>query len=135
VSLISTQLSRRERLSSGRKPPAEPNFPLPRLDPSVRGETESKVRPYGFIDYLYRLRIKTSYVDSAMFTDGLRDQDSARKRSSRSPECCDETMHVTELHASPLVGTTVLKDWADKWLASNSVPGKNVGLALRRGLL
>jgi len=123
------------RLASGRKPRVTPNFPLPRLAPSERRETESKVRPYGMIDYLYRLRIKTNYVDSAMFTDGPRDQDSARSVHQDLQNLVMSTMLVTELHISPLVGASVLQLWADQWIASNSVTGKNLGLTLRRSLL
>lgn len=125
----------RERLAAGQQPRATPTFPLPRLGPSERREAEAKVRPYGMIDYFYRLRIKTNYVDSAMFTDGPQDVVSARNVHHDLRNLVTGTMLVTELHISHLVGVNQLHRWVDQWLTSNSVPNKKLGLASRRVLL
>jgi hypothetical protein len=58
------------RRSRGLKARREPSFPLPLLTPGERNKAERSTRSYSVLDYLYRLRIRTNYVDSAMFTDG-----------------------------------------------------------------
>lgn len=41
-----------------------------KLTPAERAAGERSVRPHTMIDYLYRLRLRSNYVDAAMWTDG-----------------------------------------------------------------
>jgi len=56
---------------------------LSRLTDQEKGQLVTKVRPHSMMDYLYRLRIKTNYLDSAMFTDGPSDNLSSSLDISR----------------------------------------------------
>lgn len=123
------------RISTGKRPRKEPTFGLPRLSPADRTAVDGRLRPYGLIDYLYRLRIKTNYLDSAMFTDGPQDEESARSIHADLRNLVSATMLVHELHICSLLGSSVVKRWVEAWLKANSVPGHNLGLSQRSSLI
>lgn len=58
------------RSEGGKRPRKPPRFPLPKLTLLEKQTINQKLRPYTLMDYLYRLRVRTNYEDSAMFTDG-----------------------------------------------------------------
>ena len=124
------------RLAAGRTSRKEPSWPKPQLSPAERGGVDAKVPPYSLIHYLYRLRIKTNYVDSAMFTDGPPDEVSSALVHRDLRYLATSTMLLHELHIGCLVGVSLLRGWCDTWLASNAPPGgRPVGLQLRRSHL
>jgi hypothetical protein len=124
------------RIDKGRKPRKEPTWPKPHLTAAERQGADARVPPHSLIHYLYRLRIKTNYVDSAMFTDGPPDEASSAVVHRDLRYIAAATLLVYELHIGPLVGISRLRRYADDWLASNApAGGKPVGLQLRRGLL
>jgi hypothetical protein len=55
------------RIEKGRKARPKPKFPLPRLTAEEQKNAQNAVRGYSMLDYLYRLRIRTNYVDAANF--------------------------------------------------------------------
>lgn len=126
----------KSRLAKGRKPRKEPPWPKPQLTTAERSATERKVGAHGLIHYLFRLRIKTNYVDSAMFTDGPVDDASSSTVHRDLRYITAASLLVHELHIAHLVGANRFRGWADDWLAANAPGGgKPVALQLRRGLL
>jgi hypothetical protein len=125
------------RRSVGKKARVTPTWRRPQLSAAERAAAAAKVPPHGLIDYLYRLRIKTNYVDSAMFTDGPPDKTSSATVQRDLRYIAGSTLVVHELHIARLVGVTRLQKWADDWLAANApVAGaRPLALQLRRPLL
>ncbi len=82
------------------------------------------------MDYLYRLRIKTNYEDSNMFTDGPDDKGSSI--SVRNALCiiAGGTLFLHELSISNLVGKPTFIRWAQNW-AEKNLPADAGGLAKR----
>jgi hypothetical protein len=73
------------RRAADKKARAEPKWTRPRLSDAERKAAAGKVPANGLIHYLYRLRIKTNYVDSAMFTDGAPGRDGLGHGPARPP--------------------------------------------------
>jgi hypothetical protein len=124
------------RRSAGKKPRVKPTSRRPQLNPAARSAAAAKVPPHGLIHYLYRLRIKTNYVDSAMFTDGPPDETSSAKVQRDLRYIAGSTLLVHELHIARLVGVARLQKWADDWLAANApaAGARPLALQLRRPL-
>lgn len=123
------------RLSQGkraRKPPADR---LPRLSSDEKTAISSKLRSYTMMDYLYRLRIKTNYVDANMFTDGPEDETSSSQIRRQVCEIASATLFVTELQImnqwNKAKFIEFLKDWAQK----NIPPTFTLGLPQRISIL
>ena len=123
------------RIANGRKPRKEPTVRLPRLTGEEHEKVEGKVRAYGLLDYLFRLRIKTNYEEAAMFIDGPTDRDSSWSVHSDLEFISATTLFVHELHIREIVGVDQLRAWCDEWL-SHVAPGlTEMALAARRNLL
>jgi hypothetical protein len=122
------------RLSTGKRPRKEPDWPRPHLTANEKRTVHSKVRSYTILDYLYRLRIKTNYEDAGMFIEGPEDQLSSRHVHDDLVAIAGCTMLVHELHIAAIVGRARLLQWADGWLGPNA-HGQHLGLALRRDLI
>lgn len=124
------------RKAMGRKPRVEPSWPRPKLSAFERKTAANKVAPSGLIHYLYRLRVKTNYVDSAMFTDGPTDETSSATVHRDLRYIAGSTLLLHELHVERLVGSAQVRKWADDWLAANAPAGGSpFALKLRRPLL
>lgn len=125
----------RIRVAAGKPPRAEPRFALPRLTPTDRTSVANGTRPSGLIDYLYRLRIKTNYEDSSMFTDGPDDDLISSQVHRDLTYLAASTLLVHELHVGRLVGKGTLLGWVDAWLGAHLPAGMGLGLALRRSVI
>lgn len=125
----------RVRMAAGKPSRAEPPFALPRLTPTDRTSITNSMRPSGLIDYLYRLRIKTNYEDSSMFTDGPDDDVVSSQVHRDLTYLAASTLLVHELHVGRLVGKGTLLGWVDAWLAAHLPTGMTIGLAQRRHAL
>lgn len=125
------------RLSSGKKARVKPTWRRPQLSAAEGSAAAAKVPPHGLIHYLYRLRIKTNYVDSAMFTDGPQDETSSATVQRDLRYIAGSTLLVHELHIAQLVGVGKVQKWADDWLAANAPAAgtRPLALQLRRPLL
>jgi hypothetical protein len=109
---------------------------MPRINGAERAGIENKVPLHSLIHYLYRVRIKTNYVDSAMFTDGPTDDNISSIVHRDLRYLASSTMLVHEQRIERLVGSSRLRQWADDWLGTNApAGGKPLGLQLRRPLL
>lgn len=124
----------KERAQSGKKPRIKPSFSMPNLMINEKHQIDQKLRPYTLIDYLYRLRIRTNYEDSAMFTDGpINDSisDVVRNDLQKITAC---SLLVFELHVRPLLKKTVFDKAVTDWISTNAPFEHPIGVGGRRDL-
>lgn len=108
-----------QRIASGKHFRQKPAFPLPRLTKNEKTEVHAGLRPYTLIDYLYRLRIKTNYDDSSMFTDGPDDNDSSWQVRDHLCKIAGGSLLLHELSVMKLIGRDKFLGWAKKWESEN----------------
>ncbi len=122
------------RIRIGRKPGRGPTFKVPQLTDIEKQDAQNGVRPATLIDYLYRVRIKTNYEDSAMFTDGP--EDGAVSNEIRNHLCVlsATTLLLHEMHIAPLVGKQRFIEWVRHWVADKLPRTLTAGLAERVGI-
>jgi hypothetical protein len=122
------------RLSKGRKPRKEPTFPLPRLTPTEHAAVEARTRPYGVIDYLYRLRVKAQYEDSTLFSEGPDEPSESMLVYLHLSQIVRSTLLLNELFIERIVGRTVFERLTDRWIKRQASVPVNP-LAERRHLI
>lgn len=125
----------RERELSGKSSLKTPNFTLPLLTAAEKAVIEEKLRPYSLMDYLFRLRVKTNYQDSAMFTDGPRDELVSTVVHNDLEFLTAGMLLVHEVLISKLVGPEIFESWAQDWLKTSPGLGRDLGLARRMELI
>jgi hypothetical protein len=124
------------RISAGKNPRKEPRWPRQsNLSTDETSAAEKGVRPFIWLDYLYRLRIKANYEDARMFTEGPETEHESGIVLRDLVELASATLLAHELRISRLIGAPVLLAEVDEWLRRNSPPGITHGLAMRRELL
>lgn len=124
------------RKTMGRKARKLPTFSLPRLTSAEKSTVDHRVPPSGLMQYLFRLRIKTNYLDTTMFTEGPSSQTDSEIVYRDLLYLAASTSLLNELHISHLIGQTKFRQLADTWLSANPCPGSRpIGLELRRSLL
>src|SRR5690606_13796183 len=94
------------RLAAGRRARKRPAFSLPLLAPDEQAAIARNLRAYTIFDYLYRLRIKTNYVDSDMFIDGPEDDQQSRSLANKLCDRSSSTLLLTELSLIHVWGRT-----------------------------
>ncbi len=124
-----------DRLAAGKRPRKSPSFPLPRLTRPEKASIDQRLRPYTIMDYLFRLRIKTNYVDSNMFTDGPEDQVQSDVVRGYLCRLASGTLLLHELAVSKIIGHTKFNEWITTWINGNIPPEMRVGLAERSSLI
>jgi hypothetical protein len=122
------------RLAKGRKPRKPSAVALPQLTVGEKAAVRQSLRRYTAMDYLYRLRVKSNYEDSTMFTDGPQDESESSAVHSDLVRLAASVMLLHELHILRLVGRSRMIALVDTWLSKN-MPGLGIGLALRRDLI
>ena len=96
-----------------------PNVSLPRLTLEEKLLVGKKESPTTIIDYFYRLRIKTNYVDSSMFTAGPEnDQTSIQVRDDFNI-IAGGSLLLAELTVSNIVSHDVFFTWINDWVRTN----------------
>jgi hypothetical protein len=123
------------RLRLGRRPRQIPRFRLPRLTEAEKEDVVKRLRPFGLIDYLYRLRLRSNYEDSAMFIDGPEDEGSSKQVRSDLCLLAGSTSLLCELYLMRLLGRATFVNWARRWLDRTTAPNLAAGLAERYELL
>ncbi len=118
------------RVCAGKHVRKEPTFRLPRLNQEEKNQVENKLRPFTIMDYLYRLRIKTNYEDSNMFTDGPDDEVSSISVRNALCTIAGGALFLHELSIRSLVGKSKFIRWAQNWTKKN-LPTDAGGLAKR----
>ena len=124
-----------ERLRLDRRPRQVLRFRLPQLTKAEKEDVRRRLRPFGLIDYLYRLRLRSNYEDSAMFIDGPEDEGPSEQVRSDLCLLAGSTSLLCELYIMRLLGHALFVDWARHWLDRNTVSGLAAGLAQRFELL
>ena len=108
-----------KRIKLGKSPKIRPNVSLPRLTPEEKLLVDKEESPTTIIDYFYRLRIKTNYVDSSMFTDGPEnDQQSIQVRDDLNI-IAGGNLLLAELTVRNIVGHDVFFKWISDWVRTN----------------
>ena len=119
------------RRGRGRRPREEPRFPLPNLTQVEKQEVNRRTRPTTIIDYFYRVRIKTNYEDSAMFTDGPEDERASEEIRNHLCLLSGTTLFVHEVRIAALVGKDQFLEWARRWVSQKPPDGFQYGLVER----
>jgi hypothetical protein len=123
------------RIAAGRRPRRTPTFALPRLRVGEKEAVRRNVRPYTAMDYLYRLRIKSNYEDSTMFTEGPTDESSSKLVHRDMVRLAASVMLMHELHVKKLIGRAAMTKMIEGWIGSSMPSGRTLGLALRRDVI
>jgi hypothetical protein len=97
-------------------------------------QVNERLRPYSLIDYVYRLRIKTNYTDSAVFTEGPAPGEAGAVHADLV-RLAAASLLAHELHVRRLVGVDRTRVLIDGWLKTNLPAGQRLALALRRDLI
>lgn len=124
--------SRLPRASRSRQTPI---FCLPRLSIEEKANINEHLRPYTIMDYLYRLRLKTNYKDSNMFSDGPEDDNSSRYIRNALCRIANGTLFLHEMAIRNLVGRNIFLSWIDDWIRRYLPQNALTGLAFRRRYL
>ena len=123
------------RLSQGKKARAEPKHPLPQLSPTDKQAIDEKLRPASIMDYLYRLRIRSQYVDTAMFTEGPETYVESGSVHMALCHITSATLLVHELMIGKLIGTQSLTAALNEWEKSAGAVVTKTGVRTRRPLI
>ena len=123
------------RITAGRRARKVPTFPLPRLDAAEKRSSGRSVRPYTAMDYLYRLRIKTNYEDSMMFTDGPTSEPESRAAGLDLQRLAASVLLMHELHVRERIGIPAMTTLVDGWVSANIAHSPGLGVSLRRDLI
>lgn len=122
----------RVRIANGRRPRIEPRFSLPRLTAEEKRRIDNRLRPFTLMHYLYRLRIKTNYVDSDMFTDGPDNENESRNVRGFFCRIASGTLFLHELAICNIVGRDRFQRWISAWIERNIPVEMETGLVARR---
>ncbi len=127
--------SERDRIAAGKKPRKMPKFPLPHLTVAEKAAVRRRVRPHTGMDYLYRLRVKSNYEDSTMFTDGPTDENASRLVHRDLVRIASSVLLMHELHIRERIGLTAMTQFIDDWTRRSMPADRRLGVAGRRDVI
>lgn len=122
------------RLRAGRIVRKEPDFALPILTAEERKAVDHDMQPFTLVNYLYRLRLKTNYEDSNMFTDGPDDERESRYVRNALCRIASGTLFLYELVVRSYIGGDIFDSWVEEWISRNLPKEHEGGLIARRPL-
>jgi hypothetical protein len=122
------------RLAQGKRPRRQPDFALPHLGATEKASAKAGVRCHTFMDFCWRLRIKTNYEDSRMFLEGPLDNHSSGNVHHDLCRLASASLLVCELHLRQLLGVPTMTSLVDDWLQGNQAAGV-LGVRQRRDLI
>lgn len=122
------------RLAKGKPPRTPPVYKTAQLSAAEKDACEQGVRAYGWLDYLYRLRIKANYEEARMFTEGPDDEHRSALVARNMIRFATAVMIAHEVRIAQIVGKSTLLDMANMWAATNSPP-PTMGIGLRLPIL
>lgn len=108
------------RLREGKRPRRQPRFGLPHLTAAQKADVEGRLRPFGFLDYLYRLRIKAQYEDAAMFTDGPESESDSALVYRDLRRLTSSTLLLHEIHVKAAIGDVAFHRLVDERLSRHA---------------
>jgi len=108
-----------ERITLGKRVKKTSKVRLPQLTPTEKLAVDMNESPTTIIDYLYRLRVRTNYVDSSMFTDGPENKHAPIQVRDDLSIIAGGTLLLAELTVSRLVGQDVFLTWINDWVCAN----------------
>lgn len=123
------------RLQRGLKARKQPRFRMPQLSREEKTQVHQRVRSNTVMDYLYRLRIRTNYEDSAMFTDGPEFEGDSTQVLDNLRCLSAATLLIHELALSELLGRDTLLRQVGEFLGWTAPSGIVVSLRHRLGIL
>ena len=123
------------RVAAGRKQRKKPKFALPNLAPADKAAIDKKLRVTTMMDYLYRLRIRSNYVDTEMFTEGPENPMHSRSVHRTLRLITSTSLFLHELHVGALLGRQTFEPIVKKWLADHAYSKGTAGLPARQPLL
>jgi hypothetical protein len=91
------------------------------------------MRVFSLMDYLYRLRVKSNYLDSTMFTEGPEQEDESLGLLQDLKDLAGNVLLVHELNVREAVSQDVFLKMIDEWIAPRG--GPQLGVAERRSIL
>jgi hypothetical protein len=124
-----------ERVRAGKKARAEPKWPLPLLTAAQKAEVGTSTKPTTMLDYLYRLRIRSNYQDTTMFTMGPSSRAEALEMHHNLSRLVSWTMLLHELWIRRYAGNRVFDQLVSDWLKNEVAAKADRGLSRRRDLL
>jgi hypothetical protein len=128
------QTAETARLAKGKPPRTAPVYKTAQLSDAEKDACEQNVRAYGWLDYLYRLRIKANYEEARMFTEGPDDEHTSALVARNMIRLATAVMIAHEVRIAQIVGKKTLLDMANTWVAANSPP-PSMGIGLRLPIL
>jgi len=105
-----------ERIKSNKRPRKQPRWTRPLLLPE---EKDGIVPLVSIMDFFYRLRKKTQYLDTSTFTEGPSDDFSSRWVYCDITNLGASTMFVFEKFISKIIGKDNFQSIVSDWVKSN----------------
>lgn len=121
-------------LAKGKLPREQPDFKKAIVTQGEKRICEQKMRSYGWLDYLYRLRIKANYEETEMFTKGPQDGYTSGIVARNMVRIASATMIAHEVRIAQMLGKQTVLDLARDWVQANTPPAK-MGIGLRLQIL
>jgi hypothetical protein len=128
------QTAENARLAKGKPPRTMPVWKTAQLSPAEKDACEQSVRAYGWLDYLYRLRIKANYEEARMFTEGPDDEHTSALVARNMIRIATATMIAHEVRVAQIISKAALLDIANAWASTNSPP-TTMGIGFRLPIL
>ena len=125
----------RARVAMGRSARPVPSFPLPRLQADDRLNVDVSLGACALIHYLYRLRIRSNYEDSTMFTDGPSTAPQSLAVRRDLEYLAQASLFVAELEIGRRVGSKPLATTMLAWSKANSSGEEDGGLRARAAVI
>lgn len=124
-----------KRESRGKEPHPIHGLPKPKLSADERAVCAKKVRAHTLLDYLYRLRVRTNYTDTSMFTDGPRFSGESSEVRACIGSIVAATNYASELAiAACPMGPELLAGCCEGWVRKTSSASLAFGVGQRKGL-
>jgi hypothetical protein len=120
------EMEEQARLAASKRPRKIPVFGRANLTVAERQVAANGVRPQGFLDYLYRLRMRAQYEDATMFTDGPESPSDSALVYASLRRITASTLLLHELWIRQIVGEPRLRSLTDEWLATSTATANPV---------
>lgn len=124
-----------QRIATGKRPLKRTPEKGVTLTPQEKITVMAGQRSTSYLDYLYRLRIRSNYEDSTMFTDGPEDEFVSSTVRQDLAYLTATGLLLSELFITRMVGRTWMEHEARTWASANLPSGQVAGIAQRLPIL